>query len=407
MKKKMIGIFVIMLLIATVLPISANMNSSKDNKEIRANLLNSSWYETFGGDGNDGFYFAQEAHDGGYIAAGFTTSIGEGSYDAWLIKTDVNGNLEWEKTFGGTDDDRFRYMQIVSDGYVLSGQKDGDLYFVKVDNDGNIIWEKLFGGNKNEYSMGLRQTNDGGYIITGITESYTPQDNYHLWLIKTDENGIEQWNKTYGKDDYFSEGERVCQTEDGGFIVTGSTWALNEWGDIFVVKTDFNGNLEWEKTFDFKFSSVAISIDEALDDCYVISGSTGEPFKGCMAVIIKINSEGDVLLERQYGSRIFLDSFCYAISTDDGGIIGTGSRFGIGAYFNINLPWFPYWSKICVMKVDSEGNPEWGDSPQGNGQGRSIQDTSDGGYIVSGYTDNFPNFGDGVLFKIDNEGNLP
>ena len=164
-----------------------------------------------------------------------------------------------------------------------------------------------------------------------------------------------------------------------------------------------------QKTFEFEYSSVTISIEEAPDDCYVLSGSTGEPFKGCMAVLIKIDSEGNVLLERQYGSRIriFLDSFCYAISTDDGGIIGTGSRLGIGAFFNINLPWFPYWSKICVMKVDSGGNSEWGGSPPGNGQGRSIQKTSDGGYIVSGYTDNFPNFGDGVLFKIDSDGNIP
>jgi hypothetical protein len=126
-----------------------------------------------------------------------------------------------------------------------------------------------------------------------------------------------------------------------------------------------------------------------------------------MAFLIKIDSEGTVLMEREYGSRIFLDNFCYAIPTDDGGIIGTGSRLGIGAYFNINLPWFPYWSKICVLKVDSKGNPEWGGSPPGDGQGRSIQKTSDGGYIISGYTENFPNFGDGVLFKVDGDGNIP
>jgi len=327
--RKIFGIFIVTLLIAiAVLPALGTMNEKNVGKELKTNLLDDSWYKTFGGDGNDGFYFAQEAHDGGYIAAGFTTSIGEGSYDAWLVKTDVNGDLEWEKTFGGTGDDRFRYMQKVTDGYVLAGELDGDLYLVKVDNDGNIIWERTFGGNKFEFAMGIRQTFDDGYIITGKTESFTPQDTLHMWLIKTDENGIEQWNNTYGRDDYFSEGERVCQTEDGGFIVTGSTWALNQWGDIFVVKTDADGNVEWEKTFDFKYGSVSISIEEAPDDSYVISGSIGEPFKGCMAVLIKIDSDGNVLFERQYGSkiRIFLDSFCYAIPTEDGGIIGTGNR---------------------------------------------------------------------------------
>jgi hypothetical protein len=407
MNRKIVGIFVLMLLIATVLPISADLVKNEMNEDLKLNFLAGPWYKTYGGEGNDGFYFALEAHDGGFIAAGFTTSIGEGNYDAWLVKTDVNGDLEWEKTFGGSGDDRFRYMQIVTDGYVLSGQRDGDLYFIKIDVDGNLIWERSFGGSKNEYSMGFRQTSDNGFIITGITESYAPQDTYHMWLIKTDENGIEQWNNTYGRDDYFSEGERVCQTDDGGFIVSGATWALNEWSDIYVVKTDVNGNLEWEKTFFFTYGSVSISIEESKDDSYLISGSTGEPFRGCMAVLINIDSDGDVLFERQYGNRLFLDSFCYAIQTDDEGFIGTGSRLGIGAFFNINLPWFPYWSKICVMKIDSDGNPEWGGSPQGDGQGRSIQKTSDGGFVVSGYTDNFPNFGDGVLFKIDSEGNLP
>ena len=102
--------------------------------------------------------------------------------------------------------------------------------------------------------------------------TFSPENEQRMWLIKTDENGNEQWNNTYGFDGYYSEGERVCQTEDGGFIVTGSTWIFQEWGDIYVVKTDSNGNLEWEKIYEFEFASVTISIEEASDDCYVISG---------------------------------------------------------------------------------------------------------------------------------------
>jgi len=408
MKEKIVGICVMTLLIATaVLPAVGTMNEKKLDEELKTNLLNSSWYETFGGDGNDGFYAVLQAHDGGCIAAGFTTSYGEGSYDAWLVKTDSNGNLDWEKTYGGPGDDRFSFIQLVSDGYIIVGRNNNDLWLVKIDENGELIWDRTYGGNKEDRAWGIKQTDDNGFIISGDTESFTPQDTYHMWLIKTDENGIEQWNNTYGGEDYFSEGKKVIQTDDGGYILIGSTWLLDEWCDILVVKTNADGNVEWEKKFELELASISKHIEETSDENFLISGSTGELFKGCMALLIKINIDGNIVMERQYGSKLFLDSFWHAIPTDDGGYIGTGSRLGIFPFLNINLPWFPFWSKICVMKVDANGNPEWGGSPPGNGAGRCIQQTSDGGYIVGGYTANLPNYGDGVLFKIDSEGNFP
>jgi len=396
------------LLIGTaVLPAIGTINEKNVGKESKTNLLNSSWYETFGGDGNDGFYAVLQAHDGGCIAAGFTTSYGEGSYDAWLVKTNSDGTKEWEKTFGGTGDDRFSFMQLIPDGYIIVGQNDNDVWLVKTDENGDIIWDRTFGGSKSDKAWGICQTDDDGFMISGQTESFTSYDTYRMWLIKTDENGIEQWNNTYGREDYFSEGKKVCQTDDGGYLLIGSTWMLDEWGHILFVKTDVYGNVDWEKKLELDLSSISVSLEETSDGNFIITGATGELFKGCMALLIEIDADGNILMEKQYGSKLFLDSFWYAIPTDDGGYIGTGSRLGIFPFLNINLPWFPVWSKICVMKVDAEGNPEWGGSPQGNGQARCIQKASDGGYIVGGYTNNFPNFGDGVLFKIDSEGNFP
>jgi hypothetical protein len=404
MKRKIVSILVVTLLITTVLPISAELVNRRDMK---TSLLNNSWYKTFGGEGNDGFYGLVEAHDGGYIAAGFTNSLGEGSYDAWLIKTDEKGNLEWEETYGGGNDDRFSFIQKISEGYIIVGRNDNDLWMVKANEDGEIIWDYTYGGTKSDFAWGVWQTHDSGFIISGDTESFTPQDTSHMWVIKTDENGIEQWNNTYGGDEYFSEGKKVIQTNDGGYIIIGSSWLLDEWCDILIVKIDGNGIVEWEKKIELDLATISISIEEKPNGNFLISGSIGELFKGCMALILEIDIDGNIIIEEKFGSRFFLDSFWYATSTNDGGYMGTGSRFGLLPFLNINLPWFPLWSKICVIKFDAEGNIEWEGSPPGDGAGRCIRQTSDNGYIISGYTGNLPNYGDGVLFKIDSEGNMP
>jgi len=402
-----------MLLIAIVLPISAQLKTSERKNDNQTNLLDNTWYDTFGGEGNDGFYAVQQAPDGGYVVAGLTNSIGAGSFDGWLVKTNASGTLEWEKTFGGTGDDRFHQMQRISDGYIIAGRYDGDIYVVKVDFDGNESWNRTYGGSEDDYAYGIWQTNDSGFIITGITNSFAPEGIFHMWVIKTDVDGNELWNNTYGGDDYFSECKGARETIDGGYILTGQRWPADksEWCIGFLVKTDENGTELWNKTFRGTQGSVAVSIEETSDDCYIISGSTGPQINGlygCKAWLIKTDVDGNFEMEKQYGYRILSDTFWCAIQTDDGGYIGTGNRLGIGARFNTKIPWFPLWSKICVMKVDADGNPEWGGAPPGNGQGRFIRQTSDDGYIVCGYTGSYPNnLGDGVLFMIDSEGNFP
>jgi hypothetical protein len=231
-----------------------------------------------------------------------------------------------------------------------------------------------------------------------------------MWAIKTDEDGNEIWNNTYGKDEYFSECKGARQTADDGYILTGQTWRLDEWCFWYLVKTDAAGNELWNKTFEGTHDGVTVSIEETSDGGFIISGSKGPlifDLIGCNAILIKLDANGNVVFEEEYGRRFISDTFWCAIETDDGGYIGTGSRIGLGALFNIRLPWFPMWSKICVLKVDSDGNPEWGGSPPKDGTGRFIRQTSNEGYVVCGYTGNFPNYGDGVLFTVDSEGNFP
>ncbi len=409
MYKKLVGILVMTLLITTVIPISADLISSVKDEEYQTNTPNDIWYNKYGGDGNDGFYGVQQAPDGGYMAAGLTNSIGAGSYDGWLVKTDAAGTFVLEKTFGGTGDDRFHQIQKISDGYIIAGGSDGDVFVVKVDFDGNENWSKTYGGSEDDFSYGIWQTTDNGFIVTGLSESYAPEGRYHMWAIKIDQNGNEIWNNTYGGDDYFSECKGARQTSDGGFILTGQTWLLDEWCFWYLVKTDVDGNELWNKSFEGTHNGITVSIEETADGGFIISGSKGPLIMsliGCNAWLIKIDSNGNVEFEKEYGYKLISDTFWSAIQTDDSGYIGTGSRLGLGSLFNIQLPWFPMWSKICVLKVDADGKSEWGGSPTKNGVGRSIQQISDG-YIVCGYTRNYPNFGDGVLFTVGSEGSFP
>jgi hypothetical protein len=160
-------------------------------------LFGQGWTQTFGGSDTDEGWSVQQTTDGGYIITGRTYSYGNGSSDVWLIKTDSEGNEDWNQTFGGSSSDVGRSVQ---------------------------------------------QTTDGGYIITGYTGSFPY---YAVWLIKTDSNGNEEWNETFGSGNDWDEGHSVQQTTDGGYIITGFTSSYgNGLIDVWLIKTDSNGNLE-------------------------------------------------------------------------------------------------------------------------------------------------------------------
>jgi len=184
------------------------------------------WDKTFGGTESDWAYSVQQTSDGGYVLAGYTESYGAGDGDAWLIKTDSNGNKEWSKTFGGTEADGARSVQQTSDGgYILAGYTrsygaGGDAWLIKTDSNGNEIFDEVFGGYKSDSASAVQQTSDGGYILAGDTMSYGAGGD--ALLIKTDSNGKKEWDKTFGGAD-LDMMSSVQQTSDGGYIVAGYT----------------------------------------------------------------------------------------------------------------------------------------------------------------------------------------
>jgi PKD repeat protein len=200
------------------------------------------WNRTFGGADWERVYSVRQTAEGGYVLAGGTRSSGAGSEDFWLIKTDSNGIELWNETFGGDGFDRAYVVQIATDnGYVLAGSTESngaclsDAWLLKTDSNGNEQWNRTFGGLGSDRATSLQQTADGGYIFAGTTASYG-QGKSDCWLLKTDSNGTEQWNRTFGGANWDSANS-VQQTADSGFIVAGCTWSYSAgYDDIWLIK---------------------------------------------------------------------------------------------------------------------------------------------------------------------------
>ena len=213
------------------------------------------WTKTYGGNSGDWGRSVQQTSDGGFIIVGTTSSYGAGSYDVYLIKTNANGNESWFHTFGGSSLDYGCSVQQTADsGYVIAGSTESygvgsyDVYLIKADANGNESWSQTYGGSAPDYGISVQQTSSGGYIIAGYTNSYGA-GSYDVYLIKTNANGNEEWSQTYGGSapDY---GISVQQTSDSGYIITGYTYSYGAVsGDVYLIKTNANGNEQWSQTF--------------------------------------------------------------------------------------------------------------------------------------------------------------
>ncbi len=204
------------------------------------------WTNIYNGPNTETGYSVQQTTDGGYIVAGETDGFGAGQKDVFLIKTDSTGVVLWTKTFGGTNSDFGRSVQQTTDGgYIITGATmsfgagNQDIYLIKTDDIGDTLWTKTFGGLLDEVGYSVRQTADGGYIITGYTESFGAglKD---VYLIKTNGSGDTLWTKAYGGTGV-DEGHSVEQTSDGGYVITGNTGIGIGQSSVYLIKTDANG----------------------------------------------------------------------------------------------------------------------------------------------------------------------
>ncbi len=359
------------------------------------------WTNTFGGSDWDAGYSVQQTSDGGYIITGTTLSYGAGeyNYNVYLIKTDGNGNEQWYKTFGGTDNDYGRSIQLTSDGgYIIVGNTgridNNDAYLIKTDASGNEQWHKTFSGS---FGYSIQQTTDGGYIITGYTLSYGAGSE-DVYLIKTDASGNDQWYKTFGGSD-FDIGYSVQQTTDGGYIIAGYTGSYGAGSsDFYLIKTDANGDSIWIKIFGGSSGDYGYSVQQTSDGGYIITGTTLSYGAGSYDVyLIKTDANGNEQWYKTFGG-LGLDYGHSVQQTSDGGYIiaGNTSSFGVG------------YSDVYLIKTDVYGNQTWYKTFGGtkNDHGFSIRLTSDGGYIITGDISHSGINADVYLIKTDANGNV-
>ena len=359
--------------------------------------------KTYGGRQADQGYSVQQRHDGGYIVAGKTESYHLVSGDVYLVKTDSLGLTVWEKTFGGDSlDCGWSVKQTHDLGYILAGftystgQGLGDVYLVKTDSTGDKLWERTYGGIWVDYGFCVEQTSDTGYVISGQTMSFG-EGGLDAYLIKTDSLGDTMWTRTYG-DTMMDVASCVQQTLDGGYILAGSTgWTLTDSMEVYVVKTDSLGEILWETILYKAGSDAATSVRQTSDSGYVITGQTyASAVNGYDVYLIKMDSLGDTMWTISRGGP--QDDIGLSVwEANDGGYVVTGRTFtsGLGD------------AQVHLIKTDQMGNPLWTSTYGGiyADWGYSVQQTSDSGYVVAGYTESFgAGRADVYLIKTDANG---
>jgi len=344
----------------------------------------------------------KQTTDSGYISIG-TTYTNDFLDDLWLFKTDKDGNLLWDKTFDAVGNERGQAIDITMDGgYIIAGRVSGSqnhTWIIRTDVNGEIVWTKTIGENTwwDETPYSIQATTDGGFIIAGSNMA-PDTSSTDFWLLKLDQNGEINWSKTYGGNND-ELGIHVQETADGGFIIVGSTRSFGAGArDLYLIKTDSNGNLIWDRTYGGVCDDYGIEVQQSTDNGYIITGgtrsfSTNPCFGEFDLWLIKTDGVGDNVWTKIFnvGSRDIGNS---VKQTEDNGYVVAGYS---------GSPWYDGAGDVLFIKTDENGNEIWNTliSKGFKDIGSSLQVTYDGGFIIAGSANNAVNlFDDALLIKI-------
>ncbi|MDI6604770.1 MAG: hypothetical protein QME35_06495 [Thermoanaerobacteraceae bacterium] len=376
MKKSLIFLLLTLILIITITGIIFIKNQNTASTEAPT----IEWEKAFGkGEGNS----VIQTKDGGYVLTGWSASYKDGS-DVFLSKFDKYGNQLWFKTYTGNGYSSGHCVIEVNNGnFLIVGETkskygyDHDVYVVKTDKNGNRIWEKTYGGSHCDYGWSVIQTKDG-FAVAGGTESFGAGI-YDVYLIKIDSSGKEIWQKTYGGKESDC-GYALQQDNDGGFIIVGNSASFGTGTKnpkVYLIKTDSNGKLIWQKTYGGKGCDYGWSLIKNYDNGYLIAGEkeiTTNQGGGFASYLIKTDHNGNKLWEKTYGDST--SNSAYAVCrAKNGGYIFTGKKETNKNGYDIN-----------IVKTDKNGNRIWEKAIEGRGFncGYGIFQANDGGYVIAG-----------------------
>jgi len=353
---------------------------------------------TYGGPFDDYGHAVQQTSDRGYIVVGSTDSSGANASDFYLIRTDTCGDTLWTRTFGGDSNDCGESVRQTADGgYIIAGYTSSygsggtDVYLVKTDAGGETLWTRTFGGPEDDLGRSVGQTADGGYIIAGDYYSPRPYPN-DVYLVKTDANGDALWTKTIGPHGGCAWGCSVQPTADGGYVVAGYNYRSGNF-DVYLIKTDANGDTLWTRTYVDRWDDYGYSVQPTADGGYVIAGVEVSPVGQTSVYGIKTDADGDTLWTRHWTNWHDPEGRSVQPTADGGYIIAGSTGFDD--------------RDVYLIKTDSHGDTLWTRTFGGGSTdcGWSVQPTADGGYVIAGYTESFGAGGTDVyLIKADSLG---
>ena len=381
------------------------------------------WRTVLGG-GEDEFAHAVAlSDDGGYVIAGETRSYGSGSQDGWLVKLNPHGEEEWSQTYGGTESDVIYAVQKTDDGgYILAGEthssegataSHSDYWLIKTDADGAVEWERGFGNSEqsltpatvetSDVAHSVRQTRDGGYVLAG---SSTSSSGTGVWLLRTDADGELLWSRNPG----IATGAvafDAAETADDGFIVAGSADSVLRGTEAILIKTDSDGDTRWTKSFGGEFDDEARSLVLTGDGGYALGGFSWSDSAGLSDFwMVKTDEGGRLEWQRTFGGVAGEAAHSLA-QTGDGGYVlaGWSESFSRG-------------DRFWVVKTDPRGRQLWNraytqTSSASAGIGaassgaRAIRQTEDRGFLIAGWTSSEPGGRDILAVKTTSRELLP
>jgi hypothetical protein len=342
------------------------------------------WTRFYGTSDGEIAYAIKEIPTGGYYITGCTNSFGNGFIDFYLVKINADGDLVWENHYGGYDDDYALSAALTRDGGIIMagwtksfGAGGTDIYVVRTDPDGNIVFQQTYGGSRDDTAKCIIEASDGSFVVCGSTQSFDSGYTSDAYVIHISSSGSLIWSHRSGG--VMNDGATcIVQTAEKEFAFTGWTGDADGNHDIYVEKINWQGETLWSQGYSPGIDNQGVSIIESADHDLVVAGYTFLNPVYLEVYLMKLSGSGSLIWERNYGSNVWEVGSCVRQAPDNGFILA-GSRW---------RALFPDTTQFYLVKTDSLGARQWSRT-YSYGQldeGFQVEVTSDGNYILAGYS---------------------